>query len=169
MPVRELWHADAFASDAGRKRARQPPTVQSFARPITPEEVDSESDDDGVEDDEEQPVDGDAEGHKTTQGPTTDACTRDSDGVVAGERVLEHGTVAAAGGRSREGGSADDDVEAVSPGGSVQRAANAGGNPPPGDKDFRRRRPGRRGTGAACPDHGATPGRERSVQRRRGT
>ena len=130
MPVRELWHADAFAWDAGRKRARQPPTVQSFARPITPEEVDSESDDDDVEDDEERPVDGVAEGHKTTQGPTTDACSGDSDGVVAGERVLEHGTVAAAGGRSREGGSADDDVEAVSPGGSVQRAANAGGDPP---------------------------------------
>ena len=36
MPVRQLWHADAFAWDAGRKQARQPPTVQSFARPITP-------------------------------------------------------------------------------------------------------------------------------------
>ena len=52
MPVRELWHVDAFAWGAGRKRARQPPTVQSFARPITPEEVDSESDDDDMEDDE---------------------------------------------------------------------------------------------------------------------
>ena len=58
--------------------------------------------------------------------------------MVAGECVLEHGTVAAAGGRGREGGSADDDVAAVSPRGGVQWAANAGGDPPratgtPGD------------------------------------
>ena len=104
--------------------------MQSIARSITPEEVDRESDDDDVEDDAEQPVDGDAEGHKTTRGPTTDACSGDSHGVVAGERVLEHGTVAAAGGHIREGRSADDDVEAVSPRGGVQRAANAGGDFP---------------------------------------
>ena len=66
--------------------------------PITPEEVDSESDDDGMEDDEERPMDGDAEGHTTAQGPTTGVCNGDSDGVVAGERVLEHDAVAAAGG-----------------------------------------------------------------------
>ena len=57
MPVLKLWHADSFAWDGGRKRARQPPTVQSFERPITPQEVDSESDDDDMEDDEERPVD----------------------------------------------------------------------------------------------------------------
>ena len=130
MPVQELWHADTFAWDAGRKRARQPPTVQSFARPIAPEEVDSESDDDDVEDDEERLVDGAAEGHKTAQDPTTEVCSGDSEGMVAGERVVEHDTMAAAGGLRSGDGPADDGVAAMSPGGRDRRAANAGGDPP---------------------------------------
>ena len=67
MPVRDLWHADAFAWDAGRKRAKQPPTMQSFARPVTPDEVDNESDDNDMEDDEVWPEDGAEEGHKTSE------------------------------------------------------------------------------------------------------
>ena len=50
MPVKELWHRDAFAWDLGRKRNQTPPTVQTFARPATPQEVDSESDDEDLDD-----------------------------------------------------------------------------------------------------------------------
>ena len=65
MAVPDLWHGDAFAWDAGRKRAKQPPTVQHFAQPITPKEVDSESDDDDTEDDEER--DGEKGRSKTSE------------------------------------------------------------------------------------------------------
>ena len=98
MPVRDLWHADAFAWDAGRKRAKQPPTVQSFARPITPEEVDSESDDDDdMEDDEERPEDGAAEGHKTSEDQGERTYRGSKGDVVATEPGMELGPMVAAG------------------------------------------------------------------------
>ena len=53
MPVKELWHRDAFAWDLGRKKNQTPPTVHTFARPATPQEVDSESDDDEDLDDQD--------------------------------------------------------------------------------------------------------------------
>ena len=97
MPVRDLWHADAFAWDAGRKWARQPPTVQSFARPITPEEVDSESDDDDMEDDKERPVDEAAAGHKTPKDQGGEACHGGKGDVVAAELGVEHDPMVATG------------------------------------------------------------------------
>ena len=126
MPVRELWHADAFAWDAGRKRARQPPTVQSFARPITPEEVDSESDNDDMEDDEERSVDGAEAGRPTTQSQKEEVCHGDEGDVVAREHVVEHGPVVAAGGSDGGGGSAGDAAAASPPNRAEQRAADEG-------------------------------------------
>ena len=53
MPVKELWHRDAFAWDLGRKRKQTPPTVHTLARPAITQEVDSESDDDEDLDDQD--------------------------------------------------------------------------------------------------------------------
>ena len=132
MLVRELWHANAFAWDAGRKRARQPPTVQSFARPITPEEVDSESDDDDMEDDEERPVDGAEAGHPTAQSQKEETHHRDESDVVAGKPEVEHGPVASTGGCPRSGRTAGDDAEARPPGRAEQSAADEGDDLPRG-------------------------------------
>ena len=64
MPVKELWHRDAFAWDLGRKRNQTPPTVHTFARPATPQEVDSESDDDEDLDDQDGECDQDNPDHE---------------------------------------------------------------------------------------------------------
>ena len=64
MPVKELWHRDAFAWDLGRKRNQTPPTVHTFARPATPQEVDSESDDDEDLDDQDGECDQDDPDHE---------------------------------------------------------------------------------------------------------
>ena len=126
MPVRELWHADAFAWGAGGKRARQPPTVQSFARPITPEEVDSETDDNDMEDDEERPVDGAEAGRPATQRQKEEVCHGGEGDVVVREHDVEHGPVAAAGGSHRSGGTAGGGEEASPPDKAEQRAAEDG-------------------------------------------
>ena len=126
MPVRELWHADAFAWGAGRKRARQPARVQSFARPITLEEVDSESDDDDMEDDEERPVDGLEVGRPTTQSQKEEVCHGDEGDVLARERVVEHGPVDAAGGTHKSGGSLGDGAVANPPDKAEQRMVDEG-------------------------------------------
>ena len=97
MPSRDLWHWDAFAWDAGRKRAKQPPTVQNFARPITPEKVDSESDDDNMEDDEERPEGGDTTRPTASENEGEGACHTDKDGVVAAEPGVEPSPVASTG------------------------------------------------------------------------
>ena len=50
MLARKLWHEDLSAWDQGQKRAKEPTLIHSPATPVTMEEVDSESDDDELDD-----------------------------------------------------------------------------------------------------------------------
>ena len=78
MPVKELWHRDAFAWDLGRKRNQTPPTVHTFARPATPQEVDSESDDDEDLDDQDGGCDQDNPDHEGPRGEAENRSMQDA-------------------------------------------------------------------------------------------
>ena len=122
MPDCDLWHADAFVWHAGSKRAKQPPTVQSFVRPIGAEEVDSESDDDNMEDGEEWPEDAAVEGHKTSEDQAERSCRGGEGDVVAEEPGVEPGPMVAAGARSERKEDIDDGTRNIPTGSREQPA-----------------------------------------------
>ena len=106
--------------------------MQSFARPITAEEVDSESDDDDMEDDEERPVDGAEAEHLTTQGQAEETRHGEEDDVVAGKPGVEHGPMATTGGNTGSSEATGDDAEAKPPRSKEKSTAGEGGILPRG-------------------------------------
>ena len=95
--VRDLWHGDAFAWDAGKERSKQPAKVWNFARPVTLEEVHSESDDDDMEDDEERPEIADMALSNASENERGGARHTGKDRVVAAKEEVEPRLVASTG------------------------------------------------------------------------
>ena len=71
--------------------------MQNFAQPVTPEEVDSESDDDDMENDEERPKRGDPPQSTASENEGEGASHTGKDGVVAATPGVEPGPVVTTG------------------------------------------------------------------------
>ena len=71
--------------------------MQKFTRLVTPQEVDSESDNDDMEDDEERPAIGGTARSKASENESEGASHTSKDGVVALEPGVEPGPVASTG------------------------------------------------------------------------